>query len=716
MKRFTEYSNEELDETYESVESPDEFKNGLVLKEHQKTVVAALLDIESNPVIETEINRSLSIHPTIVRSEAIVLSEPFGSGKTYEILALMIISPIPPAFPQQVKLYNPSHHGFYHQIFRRFIGPKAFIRPNLIIVGHAVLDQWVHAVAHFTHLRLMRIGDHKAMKEFKQAYDDGSINGYDIVILKNGKVTGSFAREGGTPESLITVVGNITAKSCWSRVVYDDYDTIAIPAKTITVNALSTIYVSATKRGASSVRKVDAPVAENILGALHNQRAALWYAQHDEKLFTLFNVRNSQGFVDSCALVTRVNFLRAVYKNTNNDLIRAIGAMGGQTAPEIMQMLNGDAIETAAQIMGIVSLSIADIFEKMLDKKYKAFINGKRIMSTVIGLAPLVKTKPFGDVDHKDICERIVAGQPISTENLHNSNEFLKALGVLYVRYKEIVEISGREIERVISNVKEGMCQICCSPLKERTVFIVKCCGNILCRECCVRGCSLVERGRNITGTCATCKRPINSMQGLIFVDKTINIENLLTAIGNETAATPGRPAATADPTPEPEPVPELMNPKIQALIDIIEGRTPEGEVPHEVYIPKLINGTIDVPAVNERVRKVLVFASHNETIGNIEEALHKQNIAYERLNGTFREMTRTLARFREYGRVLIVNSSHYCAGVNIEFCTDLVFFHKLIHVGIEAQVIGRAQRIGRTTNLNVHYLMYENETNVVAN
>jgi hypothetical protein len=41
------------------------------------------------------------------------------------------------------------------------------------------------------------------------------------------------------------------------------------------------------------------------------------------------------------------------------------------------------------------------------------------------------------------------------------------------------------------------------------------------------------------------------------------------------------------------------------------------------------------------------------------------------------------------------------------------VFFHKMIDKNIEAQVAGRAQRIGRICNLHMHYLMYNNEKEI---
>ena len=46
---------------------------------------------------------------------------------------------------------------------------------------------------------------------------------------------------------------------------------------------------------------------------------------------------------------------------------------------------------------------------------------------------------------------------------------------------------------------------------------------------------------------------------------------------------------------------------------------------------------------------------------------------------------------------------------MNLEMTTDIIIFHKM-NDELEKQVIGRGQRLGRTSQLNVHYLCYENE------
>ena len=43
---------------------------------------------------------------------------------------------------------------------------------------------------------------------------------------------------------------------------------------------------------------------------------------------------------------------------------------------------------------------------------------------------------------------------------------------------------------------------------------------------------------------------------------------------------------------------------------------------------------------------------------------------------------------------------------------TDLIFAHLITNHNIEAQVAGRGQRLGRMCQLNIHYMLYEDEFN----
>ena len=54
---------------------------------------------------------------------------------------------------------------------------------------------------------------------------------------------------------------------------------------------------------------------------------------------------------------------------------------------------------------------------------------------------------------------------------------------------------------------------------------------------------------------------------------------------------------------------------------------------------------------------------------------------------------------------VLFLNSTFNGAGLNLTESTDIILCHQMTE-SQETQIIGRANRIGRTEKLNVHHLL----------
>ena len=59
--------------------------------------------------------------------------------------------------------------------------------------------------------------------------------------------------------------------------------------------------------------------------------------------------------------------------------------------------------------------------------------------------------------------------------------------------------------------------------------------------------------------------------------------------------------------------------------------------------------------------------------------------------------------------KVMLLNARQFACGINLISTSDIMFFHKM-NLELTNQIIGRAQRIGRTTSLRVHTLLYESE------
>ena len=57
---------------------------------------------------------------------------------------------------------------------------------------------------------------------------------------------------------------------------------------------------------------------------------------------------------------------------------------------------------------------------------------------------------------------------------------------------------------------------------------------------------------------------------------------------------------------------------------------------------------------------------------------------------------------------VILLSTKYAGSGIDISYATDIIIYHKMGEDKIQA--VGRGQRVGRTSPLSVHNLLYEHE------
>jgi SNF2 family DNA or RNA helicase len=108
---------------------------------------------------------------------------------------------------------------------------------------------------------------------------------------------------------------------------------------------------------------------------------------------------------------------------------------------------------------------------------------------------------------------------------------------------------------------------------------------------------------------------------------------------------------------------------------------------------------------------KYLVFSSHEASFKGLREVLVTKGIKCELLAGTAARIQRLRKQFADGKvQVLCMNARHVGAGLNLEMATHVVLYHKM-NVEMENQVIGRALRFERATELRVIHMVHEGET-----
>lgn len=212
-----------------------------------------------------------------------------------------------------------------------------------------------------------------------------------------------------------------------------------------------------------------------------------------------------------------------------------------------------------------------------------------------------------------------------------------------------ITRLKNKEsgIKEKIYTINDNYCPICMGEFNNPV--LLKCCQNIFCFEC------LMLASHKISNTCPYCKQKIIEQNMMIITNhsNTNNEQNKQLHVEKD---------------------------KLDVLLEII----------------------------NTKKNKIIVFANFDETIDKIENLLTKHLIRFSKM--TYGNVTNIINGF-SHGEisVLLLNAKFYAAGMNLQMTNDIIIFHRFTKE-IETQVIGRAQRIGRTEPLTVHYLIHSNE------
>jgi hypothetical protein len=112
-----------------------------------------------------------------------------------------------------------------------------------------------------------------------------------------------------------------------------------------------------------------------------------------------------------------------------------------------------------------------------------------------------------------------------------------------------------------------------------------------------------------------------------------------------------------------------------------------------------------------DKESKIIIFSDYSYVFHYIIDICNKYNIKCVDLDkGNIKDIDNVVNDYK-YGnaQILLSNSTLFGCGMNFENASHILFVHKM-ECEIEKQVIGRAQRMGRKSVLEIIYLQYENE------
>jgi hypothetical protein len=235
------------------------------------------------------------------------------------------------------------------------------------------------------------------------------------------------------------------------------------------------------------------------------------------------------------------------------------------------------------------------------------------------------------------------------------------------------------QIQSIRDRIRESEeCLICYQPMYKKS--ILDCCSNSFCFKC-------INIWLANSKQCPMCKQTV-SKEKLFIVDENENEnenrnEQETNVNGSESV----------------ESVEKMINKKTELLSEL---RNNVNDT--QTKMMNLINIITYLP----QDAKIILFSQVLDF--EVKSSLIRHSIDFQEVKGPLHSVNNVVSQFKSGNvRVIVLNPIHFGSGLNFEMATDVIIFHKLDRE-VEMQVIGRAQRYGRTCPLRVWKLLYENE------
>lgn len=221
------------------------------------------------------------------------------------------------------------------------------------------------------------------------------------------------------------------------------------------------------------------------------------------------------------------------------------------------------------------------------------------------------------------------------------------------------IKVSITDLETKIECIKKRVletegCPICFDDIRNRV--IVTCCGNPFCIECLTLSLSAQQ-------SCPLCRSHITKKDIIVLQEEEKKCNHIV------------------------EDLSDMARSKLENLEKYL------GEVMEE-----------------EGNKSILIFAEYEKSLQDIKYMLQTNNYSYAQLQGKSTHIQKTVDLFKKNKiPILLLNSRYFGSGLNLENTTHMFMFHRMKQ-HLDKQVIGRAQRPGRTQPLKLYRLCYQNE------
>lgn len=730
-----------LDETFEGLSglTPVTFTGTLL--QHQIVLVKQMINFERV--------RMINIHNANHYSDVGYIGEPFGSGKTIMSYRLMC-EPHPDIRP--IVTYRSSY-GIYT------ILPERFIDCNLVVVSTTMTSQWDSEGKKHTSLPILCINTIREFRELVTLIDSGKPFKYKVIICKNSSISGNKfkleydERDCNNPalnkfgfryvsdeeidktnvliksylSNIPAIIGCISRMRdiLWSRLFFDDFDTININTKcdrfpfaafTWMVSATNVISNNASRIAAEN-NKVISPFTA-IDGIKFTDSHGINSIDRLTSIIThmpTLKLRNTENHIKQSIDMFKIKYYECMVETPEDSVMVMLKEMGGVQNAMFSDMLNANATKSLKKLLNIASNSPVDFMNKILGDKREALVKVLKNIQKVDTAVVYSKNAEhrIGDLMYSEIqlshIRADILNEHLKFDCNHQVDRLLMDMQCELDNSK--AEFS-RELTKVRENIGRDECIVCLIDLKYEDLFTMMCCKNVVCKDCASK---TILVGSSLTGKCPNNCPKQTSIHTCIYSPGEVDISKVLqldiSAILEE---------QTDVITEDTEPM------KLQALecllncVDVESISTDDCKCtlelkPDITNVRDVINGNKLDPAdvtINAANKKFVIYAGYDDAFDLVKGKLKEMDRSYSQLSGNVYHRRKVLKDFVESttGGILLAHNQHDVSGINLQFVHTAIIYHNPRSCQEMAQLVARLQRYGRTCQAEIYRLIHPNE------
>lgn len=634
-------------------------------------------------------------------------------------------------FSNSINGYDYNCNIDYNSVNNNTIIENIYVNNNinLLVIPSNIVNQWMQYINDFSD-NMLNIRLITEYKDVLRIYDDVNFLFENDIII----TTSLFYH------SICTTLNSKNIKI--RRVFFDEIDSIS----SLLVHKINTYFTWF----------VSASFNHNNLGIYKNKI--------DISLFDNIKCKCTNEFIDKnflldvpinyniiCKNIYLDNILNGIlsrhqYRLLNaNDFTKLCKKFNSKIATNVMEAIDylikdiNEIIETetihieALEKLIIDENNIEEYYEKKKDELNKKIEEIKKSIEECIEEEKNNNTlKDNTQKVNVEELENIINARKTIEYNSLEQEEYKKELVVRKKSLAYNTERINLIKERLVEN---NCCPTCYEELEEHDIKTVSpCCKNMVCHKC-------VNKWYNINNkkSCIYCNKDDIKYDDFIII-KNINCENEVKClVCNNFILIDDNDSSLEDITLYAQCCKKtcckkclnlwyktlykkecLICHKDDILFDDFKNKKQHDEMLSNIkngykYIKKskiqFLEYFISTKIINNPVLKLIIFSDYINSFIEIKQLFNKSNILYTEFDGgNISQIENQLLEFKNGNvQVLMCNSLLFGCGMNLEFGTDIIFFHKMTDC-MKKQVIGRCQRPGRKTRLNIWYLMHENE------